>query len=245
MTASAQGDLPGRAKRPVANLGRVLLGMVVLAVGVLFLLDSAGVLDAGRTIDRWWPVVLVALGALQLAQRPRSTVNGLLLVGAGVVLLLFTTDTLEGDAWDYIWPVAIIAVGLALLTRWRGGQTAPAGLAGEDTVVATGIFGGPSVSTASQRFHAATLTAIFGGVTCDLRRARPAPEGATITATAAFGGIDILVPRGWRITTSSTPLFGGVDDKTDATVELPPDAPILHIDALALFGGIDIKHEKH
>ncbi len=245
MTAPPPGDLPRTTRRPVGNLGRILLGLVVVSVGVLFLLDSAGVLDAGRTIDRWWPVVVVALGALQLAQRPRSVVNGLLLVGAGGVLLLFTTDTLEGDAWDYIWPLAIIAFGIALLTRWRGARTLPAGLSGEDTVVATGIFGGPSVASASQRFRDASLTAIFGGVTFDLRRARPAPEGATITATAAFGGIDILVPRGWRITTSSTPLFGGVEDKTDATVELAPDAPTLHIDALALFGGIDIKHEKH
>ena len=43
----------------------------------------------------------------------------------------------------------------------------------------------------------------------------------------AFGGIDILVPRGWRITTSSTPLFAGVEDKTDTNSELAEDAPTL------------------
>ena len=169
----------------------------------------------------------------------------LLLIGAGGVLLLFTTDTVEGNAWSYVWPLAIIAAGVALLTRWRGAPARPAGVARDDTIVATGIFGGPSVASASQQFHSASLTAIFGGVTLDLRRARPAPDGAAITATAAFGGIDILVPRGWRITTSSTPLFAGVEDKTDATAELAADAPVLHVDALALFGGIEIKHDKH
>jgi hypothetical protein len=39
------------------------------------------------------------------------------------------------------------------------------------------------------------LTAIFGGITLDLRDARPAPEGASINATVAFGGIDILCRR--------------------------------------------------
>lgn len=236
---------PRRSRRPVGNLGRILLGMVVVALGVLFLLDSADVLDAGTTIDHWWPVAIVALGALQLVQGAGAVLNAWLLVAAGGVLLLFTTGTVEGDVWNYIWPLAIIAVGLSLLTRWRGTATAPAGATGDDTLTATGIFGGPTVATGSQRFHSASLTAIFGGVTLDLRSASPAPEGAVVTATAAFGGIDILVPRGWNITTSGTPLFGGVEDKTDHTAEIPADAPQLHIDALALFGGVDVKHEKH
>lgn len=226
------------------NLGRILLGLVVVAAGVLFLLDAANVLDAGTAIGRWWPVVIIALGALQLAQRPRSLLGPLLLVGAGVLLLLFTTRTIEGNAWNYLWPLAVIVGGLTLLTRWRGPATFPTHVDREDTITATGIFGGPKVGSASQQFHGASLTAIFGGVTLDLRQARPAPGGAAITATAAFGGIDILVPHGWRITTTSTPLFGGVEDKTHATPDLGPDAPRLHIDALALFGGVNIKHDE-
>ncbi len=229
----------------MGNLGRILLGLVVVALGVLFLLDSADVLDAGTAIDHWWPVAIIALGALQLMQAAGATLNAWLLIVAGGVLLLFTTGTVEGDVWNYIWPLAIIAVGLALLTRWRGAATAPVDAAGDDALTATGIFGGPTVATGSQRFHSASLTAIFGGVTLDLRGARPAPEGAVVTATAAFGGIDILVPRGWNITTSGTPLFGGVDDKTDHAADTPADAPTLHVDALALFGGVDIKHDKH
>jgi predicted membrane protein len=236
---------PADRQRPVANIGRILLGLVVITVGVLFLLDSAGVLNAGEAIDHWWPVAVVALGLLQLAQRPRSLTGPLLLIVAGALLLLFTTDTVQGSAWDYIWPAAVIAVGLMLLSHWRGARTLPPGVERDDTIVATGIFGGPSVASASQQFHSASLTAIFGGVTLDLRQATPAPDGARITATAAFGGIDILVPRGWRITTSSTPLFAGVEDKTDTSTELAANAPTLHVDALALFGGIAIKHSKH
>lgn len=238
-------EQPRRSRRPVGNVGRILLGLVVVALGVLFLLDSADVLDAGTAIDKWWPVAIVALGALQLVQGAAATLNAWLLIIAGGVLLLFTTGTVEGDVWDYIWPLAIIAVGLALLTRWRGSATAPVDATADDALTATGIFGGPTVATGSQRFHSASLTAIFGGVTLDLRGARPAPEGAVITATAAFGGIDILVPRGWNITTSGTPLFGGVDDKTDHAPDTPADAPTLHVDALALFGGVEIKHDKH
>lgn len=245
MTVSSSIDRPTGRQRRTANIGRILLGLVVISIGVLFLLDSAGVLDAGDAIGHWWPVAVVVLGLLQLAQRPSSLTGPLLLIVAGGVLLLFTTDAVQGNAWDYIWPLAVIAAGIMVLRHWRGAGALPAGVDRDDTIVATGIFGGPSVASASQQFHSASLTAIFGGVTLDLRHATPGSDGATITATAAFGGIDILVPRGWRITTSSTPLFAGVEDKTDTSSELAEDAPTLHVDALALFGGIEIKHTKH
>lgn len=108
----------------------------------------------------------------------------------------------------------------------------------------TAIFGGPKLVSTAQQFQGAWLTAIFGGITLDLRDARPAAEGACINATAAFGGIEILVPEGWRISVRSTPIFGGLDDKTDHSKPPAADAPTLHVDAVTVFGGVDIKHEK-
>jgi predicted membrane protein len=100
------------------------------------------------------------------------------------------------------------------------------------------------VANVSQAFRGASLTAVFGGVNLDLRHARPAAEGARITATAAFGGIDILVPTGWRVALKGLPIFGGIEDKTDHTADLPDDAPVLQVDALAIFGGVEVKHRK-
>ena len=77
-----------------------------------------------------------------------------------------------------------------------------------------------------------------------MRDALPAPQGASVNETVAFGGIDILVPKGWRISVRSTPIFGGLDDKTDHSEPPVEDAPMLHIDALTMFGGVAIKHEK-
>ena len=221
--------------------GRTLLGMVVLAVGVLYLLDTLNVLDAGEVIGRWWPVALIAAGLLQLAERRGSLVGPLIVVGVGTLLLLDTTNVVEGDTWNYVWPIVLVGIGGAILLG-RPRANVPAGAAAEDTVTATGVFGEPKVRTVSQQFKHASLTALFGGVTLDLRDALPDPSGATITATVAFGGINVLVPRGWRIVMSSTPVFGGVADKTEPVGALPPDAPTLRVNGLALFGGIEIKH---
>ncbi|HEX5859614.1 MAG TPA: DUF5668 domain-containing protein [Microbacterium sp.] len=238
----------GWHRRPegrVTDLGRLLLGLCIVALGTLLLLGAAGVLDAGRAIDRWWPLVLVAAGLFTLAERPPAVVRGLLLTAAGATLLLFTTDTVDENAWDYVWPAAIIVAGLAILTRWSGRAIAVPSTAAEDDVVrSTAIFGGPRVISSAQRFRGGWLTAIFGGVTLDLRGARLAPGGASINATAAFGGIEILVPRGWRITIRSTPIFGGAEDKTDHRTPPADDAPTLRIDAVCVLGGVEVKHEK-
>jgi len=235
---------PAEAGPPrMLDLGRLLLGLVVIAVGALYLLDAAGVLDAGATIDDWWPTVIIAAGVFQLIERSRAAFGPLVLIGGGTLLLLVTTGVVEGDVWSVLWPAALIVLGILAISRWAGAGALPRD-AGDDVVVASGIFGGPTVSSASQTFHGASLTAVFGGVELDLRQARPAPEGARITATAAFGGIDILVPHGWRIAVTSTPIFGGFKDKTRHDAALPDDAPILKVDVFAVFGGVEIKHEK-
>lgn len=228
---------------PVLDLGRLLIGFIIVTVGTLFLLDAADVLDASRAIDHWWPAVIVAAGLLTLAERPPSIVRGAILTGIGVVALLFTTDVLDDDAWKYVWPAAVILAGVAVMWHWSGRRIA-AGPRPEDVLRSTAVFGGAELASANQTFRGAWLTAIFGSVTLDLRSARPVPEGAVVNATATFGGVDVLVPKGWRVTIRSVPIFGGVDDKTDRSELLPDDAPTLHVDAVCVFGGVDIKHEK-
>ncbi len=230
-------------KAAVRDYGRELLGVVVIAFGVVFLLDATGTLSADRAIDDWWPVIVIAVGALQLAEGRPSLAGPLIVIAVGTVLLLFTTGVLDDDAWDYVWPIAIIVVGLALL--FRGGRSLPKGAGPDEEMLrASGIFSGPELASSSQSFRGASLTAVFGGVTLDLRGARPAPEGATVKATAAFGGVDVIVPKGWRITVRATPVLGGVDDETDRSQPPAEDAPSLHVDAMALFGGVELKHEK-
>ena len=234
----------GPRDRAATDYGRILLGLVVIALGSLFLLEAADVLDAGQAISDWWPAVIIAMGVFQLAERVHGVFQPAVFVVAGTVLLLVTSDVIGGNVWDYVWPTAIIVAGLFIISRWRGGEAVLAGVTQDDVVVASGIFGGPTLATASQAFRGGSLTAIFGGVQLDLRSAHPAPDGASITATAVFGGVELLVPHGWRIAIKATPIFGGIDDKTEHQPDLGPDAPVLQVDGLAVFGGIEIKHEK-
>jgi predicted membrane protein len=244
-TVSSQRRRPGgwATRRPTFDLGRVLLGGVVITLGVLVLLDAAGKVDAGQVISNWWPVVVIAAGAVQLLERRRSATGPLILIAIGVMLLLFATDAVGDNGRGYVWAVVLILVGLLILSHWRG-KPVPLGSDTSEVVRATGVFGGPKVASSSQSFRGASLTAIFGGVTLDLRAARPAPDGAAVNATAVFGGIEVLVPEGWQVEVSGTPILGGIEDKTDHSHPAPPDAPRLEVDALSVLGGVEVKHKK-
>jgi predicted membrane protein len=242
VNASFAHPSPPIGPHPLRDYGRILLGLVVVTLGVLFLLDSADVLNADKAIDHYWPSVLIVTALFQFAERTHGLFRPAVLLLAGAILLLVTSDVISGNVWDFVWPTAIIVAGLYIMNRRHARSARP--LQGEDSIVASGIFGGPTIASGSQDFREASLTAVFGGVTLDLRSARLAAEGASITATAAFGGVEILVPHGWRIAIKATPIFGGIEDKTVHDAELPADAPVLTIDGLALFGGVEIKHEK-
>jgi hypothetical protein len=233
-------NVPG----PVTDYSRLLVGLIIATLGALFLLDAAGTLDAGEAISGWWPVVIVAAGLLTLAERPPSVLRGAVLTGAGVLLLLFTTDTLGEEAWAYVWPAALVLAGLLIVARWRGRPTAAPPGRPEDVVRASAIFSGARIVSSAQDFRGAWLTGVFGGVTLDLRAAQLSPGGASVNATTLFGGVEVLVPRGWRLSVRTTPIFGGLDDKTDHSVVPDEDAPLLQIDAVTIFGGVEIKHDK-
>jgi hypothetical protein len=102
------------------------------------------------------------------------------------------------------------------------------------------VFSGARQVVHCDHFRHADVSAVFGGATLDLRDAHLDP-GASVDATAVFGGVDVLVPPGWRVELSGLPLFGGYDDKTRGTEPPPPEAPVLRVVATAVFGGVAVK----
>ena len=218
------------------NVFRLLVGFTLVALGVVFAGDAAGWWDAGEAISTWWPLIIVAAAAALWAAQPTHVLQPLVIGAIGLLLLGGTTDVLPGDPGQWIAPVVLIGIGLLVMfgvTR-RGGETS-------DTVNGVALFSGRDVTSHSSRFSGGTMTALFGGATLDLTHATPAPDGAFVEVTAAFGGVDVIVPAGWRVTMTGLPVFGGFENKTRHQGELPANAPRLDVRAVVLFGGAEVK----
>lgn len=212
---------------------RLWIGLVLVTLGVLGVLGASGVIDAGPVIDRWWPVAIVGLGLVAMLAQGSVSLGPVVIAVFGLVLLINQQGWAEGDL---VWPVVLLVLGAAILVG-LGRRTVP------DRVPVV-IFGGTSVKDASEHLTHREVSAIFGGATLDLRGARLDGE-ATVDALALFGGVKILVPQGWRIVLGGLPIFGGYDDKTRTDGALPPDAPVLKVNATAILGGVEVANEPH
>jgi hypothetical protein len=98
------------------------------------------------------------------------------------------------------------------------------------------IFGGEHLVSSAEPFFGGKITNAFGGTILDLRKATPAPTGIYIDALIVFGGLNLVVPHGWRVVFDGSILGGGFDDSTQTTSD--PDAPIVRLGGLVVAGGI-------
>lgn len=99
------------------------------------------------------------------------------------------------------------------------------------------IRDGIRLKSRATAFRGGSMLAWFGGISVDLREATLAP-GARLAVHTLFGGIDLTVPPEWRVESTATSLAGGVEV---ATAERDgPDAPVLRLEGLAVFGGIAV-----
>jgi hypothetical protein len=101
-------------------------------------------------------------------------------------------------------------------------------------------------STASP-FRGGDITAIMGGGQLDLRLAAiPAGQEAVLDIVAVMGGVEILVPATWEVSTPIMPFMGGVEDKRFPPLQADPNVRRenggrLVLRGLVMMGGVHIK----
>ena len=181
---------------------------------------------------------------MTLAERPVSLLGPVLLVAVGVLLLLVTNDVLDTSAWNVIWPAALIAFRRTVLVRnsRRGDHLVLGEGHDQDLVPTTAFLSGSELATQSNAFRGAVLTAIMGGVELDMRHATLAADGAEVDATAIMGGVDLIPPA-----TGGSPSEGRRSSEASGSrgeILASRRRPRLRVDALAILGGVEIKHDK-
>lgn len=114
------------------------------------------------------------------------------------------------------------------------------GDAESDDVALMAVFDGVDLRSEAKGFRGGSMLAWYGGVNADLREAELAPD-ARLSLAALFGGVALRVPPGWRVESNVRAFAGGVD--VSGSDPDDPDAPLLVLDGLALFGGVAVSRK--
>jgi predicted membrane protein len=142
--------------------------------------------------------------------------------------------------FKFAFALILIVIGIKMVSGkswqdhyWDLGQGF---VSSEDFVNEVVIFSPLLKSIKSENFKGGKIVAIFGGGEVDLSQVKAAEKIVNMEVVAIFGGVKIIVPKGWRANSQGTAIFGGYNSK----VEPGDGETVLNIKGAAIFGGVEI-----
>lgn len=222
--------------------GKYFFGILLILVGVALIVNR---LTDASVFAVYWPLVIIAVGIYALTRRGGSKIVGIILTLIGLAIqvdnlgIIKDVDVMD-TFWTVFWPIVLIIIGVWIIF-FKSRHKELDGV-DEDSIDYFAAFSGVETKNVSNNFKGGSVTGIFGGADIDLRESNIEKE-AVLDLTAVFGGISIYVPETWKVIVTGVPIFGGWDNKAKMS-QLDDDSPILKVNCLVMFGGVDIKHRK-
>lgn len=222
------------------TMSRLVIGLALIAAGLLFTLNNFGLVDVGR-FWKFWPLVLVAVGLAKLASR--SFMTGTILIALGGLFFLRTFGLVHFRL-SYLLPLIFVFIGLRIVFAQRpGARTWDASTNPGGTLNEWAVFGGGERRVNSPNFLGGQANAVFGGFNLDLRNSKMAGDHAVIDVFCFCGGGELRVPEDWNVILKVVPIFGGTDDKSRHFANEPGRTQKeLLVTGFILFGGLGIKN---
>ena len=194
---------------------RVFWGVVFIVLGFLLLLDKMGRLNFGDLISFYWPLLFILAGIWHIVSRRfRHATGGLILIVIGILFMLGKWQILGRSAWSFVWPLLIILAGLWILfgsffrraTRKSSGEKA-------DEIDEFALLAGVTRRLQSPAFRGGKASIVLGGMELDFNQVQLAGGEASIEVTAVLGGLDIRVPKTWRVHLEAHSILGSVESQ--------------------------------
>jgi hypothetical protein len=249
--------------------GGVYVGALIVAVGLILLLDQLGYVSAGYIFRFFWPAIFIFFGT-ELAvcrNNPSRRLIGILLVCFGVLLLFGSLGILRVGL-QTMWPLLLIVWGAWVIARAFGaggdwkfrvraaindkfhkttGTETPSDFAEQlkSTIqdnIKTNIENNIKSKFQSNWSSSTENESVCGGFEIDLTRADIEGQSAVIDASALMGGGEIRVPETWIVEIRAVALLGGYTDETHQVIPDSATAKRLIVKGVAALGGVVIKN---
>ena len=225
--------------------GRYIAGLILIALGGLFLLDTLDVIDFGSIIGWAVSIAFIAFGlGILVTRKSRQVIFPIILILIGVFLLLGNLDL---DAYQY-WPVILIIIGGAIIfggMRRRSNRSRPEIGGSTSTTTSDGdidiscTLGETNERVETSDFVGGTVNVTMGNVKLDLRDATIMNPPATLDVSLTMGGLHLRVPSDWGVSVENSVTLGASEDKRSRTGSTS-DTPDLLITGNITMGSIEI-----
>ncbi len=234
------------------NSGRILLGLILILVGILYAFDVWRYLpNMGDWIFSWGSLFLV-IGLVNISSKRNPFLGIVFILGSAYFYIqeFFFHDHI---GWNDVWPVGLVVLGLGMIIRGAGRRGIGRFGAGsnpdggpQQTSTSSfddmAVFGGGEKIITTDNFTGGKITALFGGSDIDLTQSKIKNGPAVLDLFVMFGGTTIYAPKDWNVNIQLTPIFGGFSDKRFNISPITNDANNeLIVKGLVLFGGGEIK----
>ncbi len=218
-------------------LGRLVAGMAILALGLIIWLDHLHKIH-GSDYLRWWSVALIASGIANLVERKWLAAGITIVIGIIFLPHIPFFPYLHPGYIVGLWPLLISFAGMTLVMQ----ALRPAMRDPRATVFrAIAVMGGGGRTIGSNEFVAGDAVAVMGGCEIDLASSSGVRE-AVIDILVFWGGVEIRIPRGWKVESHVAVILGALVNK--ALPATAPDAPRLVIRGSVIMGGVEVKNPK-
>lgn len=223
------------------KFGNLLWGIAFIALGIIIAVNALGIAKINIFFNGWWTLFIIVPCFINFIKGPSRMASFIGLV-IGIALLLCSQGIVTFSVIrKLIIPFILVMVGLGFIFRDFFHSKINEKI---KTLNKTGLkeyaatFGGNKVDMSNEVFEGVDLTAVFGGVELNLVDSI-IKEDQIINATSIFGGITIKVPNNINVKVKSTSIFGGVENKAKGNKE--ENTPTIYVNALCMFGGVEIK----
>jgi len=230
------------------NDSKVIVGVLLILIGLFSF--SGNFLGLPFHFTHYLfsiPGILMIVGLFILLNH-NDNFLGIVLVGVGGFWFLsrYSDIPIKFYFFEY-WPILLIVFGIYVIFKQK--EQKSFNLENEnvsgidiDYIDDVSIFGGGNKSIISQNFKGGKATIILGGSQLDFHQASLAEGTNILNVTALFAGMEITVPRDWKVIVNVTSVFGGVDDKRVINVnQVYENNKILVIKGATIFGGCELK----
>ena len=99
------------------NLESIIIGLILIAIGVIIGLNTLNITDINIFFDGWWTLFIIIPSIISLLKF-KSVASSLTWLTIGVVLLLCCQGILSFDlALELLLPIILIAMGLSFIFK--------------------------------------------------------------------------------------------------------------------------------